>query len=178
MANPTNPVPIPRTASWIGGIVLLLIAVPAGVGYFGASVRNTVNEVDTIGILAVVAACLVSVVVAFQLALAAGTPWGAAAYGGRAALNDGTLPAKYRVASIIAGVVLLGVLWLILAAGGVIGRGSVPDGALTVGAWVLMGLFLLNTLGNLRGRHPLERWGFSAITAVLAVLCAAIAVYR
>jgi hypothetical protein len=39
MANPTNPVPIPRTASWIGGIVLLLIAVPAGVG---GSVRQTV----------------------------------------------------------------------------------------------------------------------------------------
>lgn len=53
-----------------------------------------------------------------------------------------------------------------------------PDGILNVGAWVLVGLFLLNTLGNLRGRHPLERWGFSAITAVLAVLCAAIAVYR
>jgi hypothetical protein len=134
--------------------------------------------VDTIGILAIVAACLVFVVVAFQFALAGGTPWAAAAYGGRAALDDGTLPAKYRVTSAISGVVLLGALWLILAAGGLMGRGPVPDGALTIGAWALTGLFLLNTLGNLRGRHPMERWGFSAITAVLAVLCAAIAVYR
>ena len=43
---------------------------------------------------------------------------------------------------------------------------------------VLTVLFLVNTLGNLRGRHFLERWGFSAIAAVLAVLCAAIAVFR
>ena len=136
------------------------------------------HEVDTIEILAVAAACLVAVVVAFQLALVAGAPWAAAAYGGRVASSDGTLPAKYRVASVIAGVVLLSVLWLILAAGGAIGRGSVPDRVLNVGAWVLAGVFLLNTLGNLRGRHPLERWGFGAITAVLAVLCAAIAVYR
>ncbi len=133
---------------------------------------------NTIGICAFVAACLVSVVIAFQLALAAGKPWAAAAYGGRAALEDGTLSGRHRVASVISGVVLLGVLWLVLAAGRVIGRGSVPDGALTVGAWALMMLFLLNTLGNLRGRHPLERWGFSAITTGLAVLCAAIAVCR
>ena len=95
-----------------------------------------------------------------------------------AALNDGTLPAKYRVASGIAAVVLPCVLCLILAAGGVIGLQSVPDRVLTVSAWVLAGVFLLNTLGNLQGRHPLERWGFSAITGLLAVLCAIIAVHR
>ena len=174
---PTADLQLPPTAG-LGRLKYQLTdEYPSKVGEQGVHTEYS-HEVDTIGILAVVAAGLVAVVVAFQLALAAGTPWAAAAYGGRAALNDGTLPAKYRVASVIAGVVLLGVLWLILAAGGVIGRGSVPDGVLTVGAWVLVGLFLFNTLGNLRGRHPLERLGFSAITSGLAVLCAAIAVYR
>lgn len=36
MANQTNTRPISRTASWVGGISLLLIAVLAGVGNFGA----------------------------------------------------------------------------------------------------------------------------------------------
>ena len=40
----------------------------------------------------VAAACLLGVVVLFQLALAVGAPWGAAAYRGRAAQDDGRLP--------------------------------------------------------------------------------------
>lgn len=130
------------------------------------------------GRLAVVAACLVGAVVAFQLALAAGAPWAAAAYGGRATLDDGTLPTKYRAVSGIAVVVLLGVLWLILAAGSVSGRGPVSDSVLTMSTWVLVGFFLLDTIGNLRGRHPVERWGLGTVTAVLAGLCAVIAVNR
>jgi hypothetical protein len=37
-------------------------------------------------------------------------------------------------------------------------------------------LFAANTLGNLAGRHPAERWGMSAVTAVLTVLCALLAI--
>jgi hypothetical protein len=39
-------------------------------------------------------------------------------------------------------------------------------------------LFALNTLGNLSGRHPVERFGAGALTAVLTVLCIAIALAR
>jgi len=56
----------------------------------------------------VVAASLLGVIVIFQLALAAGAPWGAAAYGGRAAQDDGRLPLKYRVASAGTAVILTG----------------------------------------------------------------------
>jgi hypothetical protein len=132
--------------------------------------------VGTVEILAVVAACLVAVVVGFHLALAAGAPWAAAAYGGRAALDDGTLPTRYRLVSVISAVVLIAALWLILVKGSVISRGPVPTGVSTVGVWVLVGLFLLNTIANLRGRHPLERWGASAVTAILAVLCVFISI--
>ena len=126
----------------------------------------------------VAAACLLGVVVLFQLALAAGAPWGAAAYGGRAALDDGRLPPRYRVASAFTAVILAGALWLVLAAGAVISPTPIAENVLGVGAWVLVGLFALNTVGNLAGRHPVERWAAGGITAVLTILCAWIAAKR
>jgi hypothetical protein len=126
-------------------------------------------------IIAAVAAGLLAVVAVHQLALAAGAPWAAAAYGGRAARDDGTLPAGYRAMSAVTSVVLLGAAWLVLAAGGVITSGPLSHRALTIGAWVLAGLFALNTLGNASARHPVERWGFGAVTAVLTVLFAVVA---
>jgi hypothetical protein len=126
----------------------------------------------------VAAACLLGVVVLFQLTLAAGAPWGAAAYGGRAALDDGRLPPRYRVASAFTAVILAGALWLVLAAGAVISPTPIAENVLGVGAWVLVGLFALNTVGNLAGRHPVERWAAGGFTAVLTILCAWIAAKR
>jgi hypothetical protein len=68
----------------------------------------------------VAAACLLCVVVPFQFALAAGAPWGAAAYGGRDVQDDGRLPTRYRVAGAGTAVLLTGALWLVLAAARVI----------------------------------------------------------
>ena len=42
--------------------------------------------------------------------------------------------------------------------------------ALAWGAWVVAGFMALNTVTNLSGRHPLERWGMSSITLVAALL--------
>lgn len=69
-------------------------------------------------------------------------------------------------------------MWLILGAGSVVAQGPVSNRLLGVGAWVLVVLFSLNTVGNLRGTDPLERWGPSTLTTVLAILCAVIAVNR
>jgi hypothetical protein len=126
----------------------------------------------------VAAACLLGVVVLFQLALAAGAPWGAAAYGGRAAQDDGRLPTRYRVASAGTAVILTGAIWLVLAAGAVISPTPLSENLLDVGVWVLVGLFALNTVGNLAGRHPVERWGAGGITGMLTILCAWIAATR
>ena len=120
----------------------------------------------------VAAACLLGVVALFQFALAAGAPWGAAAYGGRAVRDDGRLPTGYRVASAGTAGVLKGALWLVLAASAVISAAPLSANLLGVGAWVLVGLFALNTAGNLAGRHPVERWGAGGITAALTILCA------
>jgi hypothetical protein len=131
--------------------------------------------VATIEILATTAAALIACVAGFHIALAAGVPWGAAAYGGRARQKNGTLSIRYRTTSAISVVVLAAAGCLILVAGSVIGQGPLPSGLPKVGIWVLAALFALNTLVNLRGQHPVERWGASAVTVTLAVLCTVIA---
>jgi hypothetical protein len=124
--------------------------------------------------LAVAACCLLLLAALFQLGLAAGAPWAAAAYGGRAAQPDGRLPGRYRAASALAAGVLGVISWLLLLRGGAVGsaRDSAP---LAVTCWVLALLFAVNTAGNLAGRHPVERWGMSALTASLTVLCVLLA---
>jgi hypothetical protein len=67
---------------------------------------------------------------------------------------------------------------LVLAASAVISTAPLSANLLGVGAWVLVGLFALNTAGNLAGRHPVERWGAGGITAALTILCVWIAATR
>jgi hypothetical protein len=117
-------------------------------------------------IAAVASACLIALVVAFQLALATGARWGAAAYGGRFVQGDGRLPTRYRLSSAVAALVHSGAAWLVLVAGSAIGRGPVPEAVLTASSWALAVLFALNTLVNLSERHPVERFGAGALTAV------------
>ena len=124
--------------------------------------------------IAVAACCLLLLAAAFQLALGAGAPWAAAAYGGRAALPDGRLPSRHRAVSLVTAGVLVAIGWLLLLRGGVVGAAS-ESSALTVACWVLAALFAVNTLGNLAGRHPVERWGMGALTACLTVLCVLLA---
>lgn len=126
--------------------------------------------------LAWVAASLLALAAAFQIALAIGVPWGAAAFGGRAVLEDGTLPTRFRFINVIGAVALTGGIWVVLAAGSVIGRGSVSSTVLTVLLWIMAGYFALNTAGNVLGKHPVERWGGGAVAVLLAVLCALLAV--
>jgi hypothetical protein len=128
-----------------------------------------------IQVIASLAVALLVLAAAFQLGLAAGAPWGAAAYGGRVVADDGSLPRAYRLASGIAALVLLGAAWVVLASVSAVGRGHVPVALLTTVLWCLAVVFGLNTLGNARGRHPLERWGAGTVTALLAILCAVIA---
>jgi hypothetical protein len=128
-----------------------------------------------IEIVALVATALLAIAVGFQVGLAVGAPWGAAAYGGRATAGVGVLPVAYRWASGVAAMTLLGAVWVVLASASLVGRGPVSGSVLTTMLWCLSGLFVLNTLGNARGRHRAERWGAGGVTALLAVLCAVMA---
>ena len=128
-----------------------------------------------IQLISAVAVALLALGAAFQLGLAMGAPWGAAAYGGRAVSDDGSLPGVYRLGSGVAALVLLSGVWVVLALVSGVGRGPVSAAVLHAVLWGLAALFALNTLGNVRGRHPVERWGAGSVTAVLAVLCALMA---
>jgi hypothetical protein len=100
--------------------------------------------------VAVLAAIVLFVMSLFHLALAAGVPWGAAAWGGKHRI----LPPKLRA-------------------------GSVAPGAhsmfVRAASWALAAYFALNTLGNLSSSSHLERVVMTPVAAVLAV-CFAIVV--
>lgn len=102
---------------------------------------------------------LLAVVGAFQLALVAGAPWGAAAWGGA---DTGVLPVPLRLASTAS---LL--IYCALAALVVTHRlGPTARHRLLTGASMLM---VLGTLGNLASQSPVERL-WAPIAATLAVL--------
>jgi hypothetical protein len=124
---------------------------------------------DNVQVAAVTAALLMAAVVAFQLALAAGLPLGEATMGGRAATVDGVLQPLFRAIAGASAVVLGLAAWIVLGRAGTVPV-FVGGQALVWSAWVVAGFLVLNTLSNLSGRHPLERWGMTSITLVAGLL--------
>ena len=126
------------------------------------------------GNTAIAASALLLVATAFQLGLAAGAPWGRAAYGGRVPTTDGRLPVRHRFASLATAALLPVIGWILLLRGGVLGSFS-DHSAVSLACWVFAALFAVNTVGNVAGQHPLERWGMGALTSCLTVLCVVLA---
>ena len=118
---------------------------------------------------AVAAALLMAAVVVFQVGLAAGIPLGEATMGGRAATVDGVLQPPYRAVALGSAVVLGLAAWIVLGRAGLVPI-FLGGQALAWGAWVVAGFLALNTVSNLSGRHPLERWGMASITLVAGLL--------
>ena len=128
-----------------------------------------VNSMTLVELAAVAAAVLLAAVAAFQLALVAGLPLGEATMGGRAATVDGILQPPYRLIALGSAVVLGLAVWIVLGRAGVVPT-WIGGQALVWGAWVVAGFMALNTVSNLSGRHPLERWGMASITLVAGLL--------
>ena len=124
---------------------------------------------------AVAAAVLLVTVSGFQAALAAGLPLGEATMGGRATTVDGVLQPPYRAIALGSALVLLMTAWIVLARAGTLPV-FLGGQALVWGAWVVAGFLALNTLTNLSGRHPLERWGMASITLLAGLLVGYVAV--
>jgi hypothetical protein len=120
---------------------------------------------------ALIAIALIGALVVFQVALALGAPFGAAAWGGR---NAGVLPSRLRVASAVVGLVVYPILAaVILAAAGLIADAWLPIDP-TVAMWILTGFFALGAVVNAVSRSAPERvW--APVSAVLAICCAVIA---
>jgi len=114
---------------------------------------------------------LLTLVTAFQAALALGAPLGKAAWSGK---HQGVLPPRLRVASGVAALVIYPLLIvLVLAAGGLIGW-PWSSGAARIVMWVLAGLFTLGTVANAASRSPAERiW--APVSLGVAVCCALVA---
>jgi hypothetical protein len=106
----------------------------------------------------------------FQGALAAGAPLGRLAWGGQ----DPRLPRGLRWASAVsAAVALAGGLTLLEREGVVHILG--PPGVVDVGAWLLVLLFLLSTLGNLASQSIFERRIWTPVAFLLAMACLSVA---
>ena len=121
--------------------------------------------------VAVTAAGGFGVVVAFQVALALGAPWGAAAWGGT---THGPLPANLRIASAVAGTVWAVAAVIVLRRAGchVV---ALPTGLAWWGTWILVGVLAVGAVMNLASASPWERYGWGPFTLVLAGLCLVVA---
>ena len=132
------------------------------------------TSMTSVELAAVAAAVLLIIVSGFQAALAAGLPLGEATMGGRATTVDGVLQPRYRAIASGSAVVLLLTVWIVLARAGML-PAFLAGQALVWAAWVVAGFLALNTLTNLSGRHPLERWGMASITLLAGLLVAYVA---
>jgi hypothetical protein len=120
---------------------------------------------------ALIAVALIGALVVFQVALALGAPFGAAAWGGR---NQGVLPRGLRIASGVVGVVVYPIMAaVILAAADLIGDDWLPIDP-TVVMWIFTGFFALGAVVNAISRSAPERL-WAPVSAVLAICCAIIA---
>lgn len=123
---------------------------------------------------ALLGVALLAVVAVFQLGLALGAPWGAAAWGGQ---HPGVLPQRLRIASGIAAVVVYPlVIALVLASAGLIDDGWLPvDG--TPIMWGLAALLGVGAVMNFLSPSPPERrWGAVALTIALCCVIIALGV--
>ena len=120
---------------------------------------------------AIIAAVPITVLGLFQLALAAGAPWGAAAYGGG---WDGVLPRGIRINSLVFGLIVYpAILLYVLDAGSVLESSWLP-GSRTLVMWICVAFFGLGTLANAASRSKVERiW--APMTLVIAVCCVILA---
>lgn len=110
-------------------------------------------------------------IVAFQVALVLGAPFGAAAWGGA---TPGTLPASLRIASGVAGAVWTSAALIVLSRAG-IDVVSLPAGFARWGTWTLVGLLAVGVVMNVASPSPWERYGWAPFTLVLAALCFVVA---
>jgi hypothetical protein len=120
---------------------------------------------------AIAAATVLALVLAFQLLLVAGAPFGHAAWGGQ----HRVLPARLRLASAGAAAIIVLMAWVVLARAGFLPPGAGPV-AIRAATWVVAGFFALNTVANAVSRSAVERFVMTPATlfmvACLVILAA------
>jgi hypothetical protein len=120
---------------------------------------------DLTDALAIVFAAVTAAVVAFQLALAAGAPWGAYAMGGAFPRR---MPTPMRVAAVVQAALLAVVALLVLSAAGLVGVELADEWAWL--AWVPVVVSAVAVVLNASTRSAGERRLWLPVTVIL-VLC-------
>lgn len=120
--------------------------------------------------LALVFAALIALLAVFQLALALGAPWGRFAWGGQ---HAGTLPARYRIGSVITLIVYALFALVALDRAGVVD--SMPNAVSAVAMWVVFGILALSVAMNAVSRSKPERLTMTPVALLLTVLALFIA---
>ena len=117
------------------------------------------------------ATALLVVLIGFQVALAAGAPWGRATYGG---VWSGVLPKGIRINSLVFAVLIYPLLVLyVLHVGEVATVDWLP--APTVVIWVMVAFFGLSTLANAASRSKIERlWAPVSLILTICTLVLAL----
>ena len=114
---------------------------------------------------AMVAVALFGVVTVFQLLLALGAPWGAAAWGGQ---TPGVLPAGFRIGSAVSGLVVYPLMIAYILDASRLVRIAWLPGSRRIAMWVLFAFFALGTVMNTITPSPIERiW--APVNLILAI---------
>ena len=120
---------------------------------------------------AVLAAVGFSLLAAFQAALAAGVPWGHAAWGGGSA----QLSTAQQAASAVAAVVYAGAALTVLTRAGVIGRSRRNAPLVHWGTWFLAGAMAIGAVPNFASQSRWENLVLGPLALALAALCTMVA---
>jgi hypothetical protein len=102
-------------------------------------------------------------VAVFQMLLAAGLPYGAAAFGG----NNTVLPPRLRTASAISSAMFWAALYVVLAEGGLFGVGG-RSTFVRFTTWIFVAIFGLSGIANIASRSRWERHLMAPIALALA----------
>jgi hypothetical protein len=125
---------------------------------------------DAVQWVAVLGAMMLLAISLFQLALAAGVPWGVAAWGGEHRI----LPLKLRIGSVAAAVILICAAVVILARADLVSPGA-NSTFVRVASWALAAFLALNTVGNLSSNSRVEQVVMTPAAAMLAICFAIVA---
>jgi hypothetical protein len=112
---------------------------------------------------------ILALLAAFQIALAAGAPWGRFAWGGQ----HRVLPRKLRIGSVVSIVIYALIAFIAWERPGV--TSVLPDAVAQVAMWVVFAYFVIGVLMNAISRSKPERYTMTPVVLVLAVLSLLIA---
>jgi hypothetical protein len=103
----------------------------------------------------------------FQAALAAGAPWGHAAWGG----GDAHLSSGPRGASAVAAFIYVAATLIVLCRAGIIWRARSNAALFRWGTWFFAVAMAIGSLPNLASQSRWENFIFGPLALVLAALC-------